>query len=186
MNENFNLLPPGFIRECSDPVKLKRVAEEVFEDLKSRGIPNLSLDHLKLGAHYEYTDLRKCSDISLQPSGILAVFVDYDITSDTTYMVFRKSMVSQDTYAGFWPFPAMSAPVNLLSLYVAIYLTLEFTTQFSREWSLPAVLKKYPDVDLDDQCNMENFQRYGFEVLGFSPVVWHQPFNIFRYQHGEV
>jgi hypothetical protein len=165
---------PGNL-QINHPELLEKVAGEVLQDMLSRNLPYRQpvLDHI-----YEYIDQLKCPSISIQPEGISAVFFNVDPSQESIYILYRKRLETNISYQGFYPFGAPANNIPLLSLYCAIALSLEIQQQYGWDWCLPAILKKYPEFDLDDPCFTAEFQRFGFEVMGFSPVVWKPPYNI--------
>lgn len=151
---------------------LNRIAEAVMTDLLGRQLPRLT-PHL---VHkYRWTDL-PCPSICTERPEIHAIFIDHDDVTRTVFLAFRKEGESELTYEGFWPFGVGEDDIKLISLYVGLYLTLEYDRQYHQEWQMQAILRKYPDID--PECLGDAIQRFGFEVLGYSPEIFQPPYNI--------
>ena len=155
---------------------LNEIAKKVFDDLVGRNLPRLKAELIN---KYTYTDL-PCPSISTENPEISAVFIDHNDVTDTVFMVFRRSLDTPTlTHIGFWPFGTNMSDIPMISLYCALYLTLEWDRTYRNEWSMQAILRKYPDVSISDCCKYRDFQRFGFEVLGYDPQVFQTPYNIF-------
>lgn len=155
---------------------LNGIAAQVFADLQGRNLPRLAA---KLINKWTYTDL-PCPSISTENPELNAVFIDHNDVTDTVFMMFRRSIDAPSlSYQGFFPFGTDINDIPLISLYCGLYLTLEWDRTYRNEWSMRAILDKYPDVDIQSCTNSRDFQRFGFEVLGYDPEVFRPPFNIF-------
>lgn len=155
---------------------LNDIAAKVMSDLQTRNVPRLKTI---LENKWTYTDL-PCPSISTVNPEISAVFIDHNNVTDTVFMVFRRSIDTPSlSYEGFWPFGTDLTDIARMSLYCALYLSLEWDRTYRNEWSMQAVLRQYPDVSIEDCCQFRDFQRFGFEVLKYDPQVFQPPYNIF-------
>lgn len=164
--------PLGSFNGKRNQIFLDGVASAVFSDLVRRNLPRLNAH---LVHKYTWKDL-PCPSICTNHPEIHAVFIDHDDTTRTVFLSFRKANDQNLSYEGFWPFGVLETDIALISLYVGLYLTLEFDRQYRQEWSMQAILRQYPDVD--PGCMGDTLQRFGFEVLGYSPSVFQPPYNI--------
>jgi hypothetical protein len=157
-----------------DQAFLTSIAQAVLTDLQARNLPRLSA---QLMYKYSYSDL-PCPSIATINPEIHAVFIDHNDNTDTVFMVFRKAGDQTLSYQGFFPFGADEQNIVLMSLYVGLYLTLEYDRQYRNEWSMQAILKKYPELQIDPTVLGNDLQRFGVEVLGYDPQVFQPPYNI--------
>jgi hypothetical protein len=125
---------------------------------------------------YRYTNL-KCPMLEIQPAGWVAVFIQVDVRNDQLLIVFRGKLASTISYQGFWPFSVPLSNIPYVSLCCAVQLTFEHCRQFNLEWKLQKILDLYPEVTSQPWFDT-TFQKFGFEQMGYSPVVWKPPYNI--------
>ncbi len=164
---------PGLPASVQQDAKMLTFMQTVFTDLISRNVPNVKAI---LTTPYRNGDIL-CPAISIEPAGIDAILVRLSDYEDQAYFVFRQRKVLPGTYDGFLPFPVYLENIPLISLYVGLYLSIEYCRQFNLPWSMQAVLAKYSDVT--ELVGFESiFQRFGFEVLQFSPEILRPPYNI--------
>lgn len=171
-------MPSEYVRCCHSAEQLEKVARAVFADLISRNVKYL--EKVSYEHKYQWIDL-PCPTFALEPIGIYAVLIDFDESTNSVFMAFRKRLETNLSYQGFYPFGLPASDLAMVSLCCAVDLTFEYCRQMNVPWSLPAVLAKYPDVKIDD-CFVADFQRFGFEVLGYDPVTWSPPYQIYGFE----
>lgn len=148
--------------------------DKVYDDLLSRQLDFLV--GVEKVESFRYTNL-KCPSLVLQPSGIYVVFISLDVQNDQAYLVFRKRLAETISYQGFWPFATVLSDIPYLSLVCGIELSFEYARQFNFAWKLDRILMKYPELTSQPGFQ-ERFQKFGFEVMGYSPTVWKPPYRI--------